>query len=266
MSPLIDTLVIYKTSIVLTWLALIFVIERVAPSDSRRRGWFEDWPRLLRNGVLWILAAAVSFAIVVPVTAYAADQPLWVRPDWWQGWWGLGLDLLLLDFWIYWWHRANHVTPFLWRFHRVHHLDRFLDVTTAQRFHFGEVLLSAVARGAVILLLAMPLVSVIVFEILIALSAAFHHSNLRLSRAIERPLSWLIVTPSIHWVHHHRVQRDTDSNYGAVLSLWDRLFGSMSATRRRPGMSIGVENADEQPIQRLLINPLIGENAARQRS
>jgi sterol desaturase/sphingolipid hydroxylase (fatty acid hydroxylase superfamily) len=255
MSGLLETLLIYKAAIVFGWLALFFVAERLAPAADTERGWFGDWPRLVRNGILWLIAAGVSLALVVPVTVFAAAHPVWTRPDWWGGWHGLLLDLLLLDLWIYWWHRANHRIPVLWRFHRVHHLDRFLDVTTAQRFHFGEVALSAAARAAVIVLLAVPLTSVLLFELLIALSTGFHHSNLRLPAALERLLSRLVVTPSIHWVHHHRVRRDTDSNYATVLSVWDRLFGSRSRTRRSADMEIGVEGAEERPAVGLLLDP-----------
>src|SRR5262249_7199489 len=149
-------------------------------------------------------------------------------------------DLLLLDFLIYWWHRANHRVPFLWRFHEVHHLDRFLDVTSGVRFHFGEVILSALARAGVIALFAIPLSSVLSFEALLLVATGFHHSDLKLPPSLERALSWIVVTPSIHWVHHHRVRSDTDSNYSTILSLWDRLFASRSQTRRTPEMEIGV--------------------------
>jgi sterol desaturase/sphingolipid hydroxylase (fatty acid hydroxylase superfamily) len=102
------------------------------------------------------------------------------RPAWWSGAGGLLLDLALLDCLLYWWHRANHVVPVLWRFHAGHHLDRFLDTTSAVRFHAGEVPLSALARAGVIVLLALPLGSVLVFETRVLMAAMFLHSNLRL--------------------------------------------------------------------------------------
>jgi sterol desaturase/sphingolipid hydroxylase (fatty acid hydroxylase superfamily) len=169
---------------------------------------------------------------------------------------GLALDILVLDFWIYWWHRANHEIPVLWRFHEVHHLDRFLDTTSAVRFHFGEVLLSAGVRAAVILALGIPITSVVVFETLVLLSALFHHSNIRVPPRLERALATVIITPSIHWVHHHRKRVDTDSNYGTIFSFWDRLFASRSRTPRRPGMAIGVEGREEKGIAGLLARPI----------
>jgi sterol desaturase/sphingolipid hydroxylase (fatty acid hydroxylase superfamily) len=177
------------------------------------------------------------------------------RPSWWSGAGGLVLDLVLLDFWIYWWHRANHRIPLLWRFHAMHHLDRVLDTSSALRFHFGEVLLSAAARAATIVLLGLPFVSVVAFEALVLGATIFHHSNLALPPRLEAALSRLVVTPSIHWVHHHRVRRDTDSNYATVLSLWDRLFASRSPRPRLAGMAIGVEGRDELALPQLLVAP-----------
>jgi sterol desaturase/sphingolipid hydroxylase (fatty acid hydroxylase superfamily) len=137
----------------------------------------------------------------------------------------------------------------------MHHLDRVLDTSSALRFHFGEVLLSAVARAVAIVLLGLPIVSVVVFEALVLGAAIFHHSNLGLAPGFEAVLSRLVVTPSIHWVHHHRIRRDTDSNYSTVLSLWDRLFASRSPTTRLAGMPIGVEGRDELALSQLLVAP-----------
>ena len=147
------------------------------------------------------------------------------------------------------------MVPVLWRFHEVHHLDRILDSTTAVRFHFGEVLLSAGARAAVIVLFGIPVASVLVFETLVLIASIFHHSNLRLPSGLEAALSRVVITPGIHWVHHHKVRRDTDSNYGTILSVWDPLFGSRSKTQRSLTMPIGVEGRREQPLPALLARP-----------
>lgn len=244
----------YKGLVILTVLAVLLVAERLWPV-ARTLGGLR---RVGKNLSLAGLNAALSWAVVVPLSAFAVSHALDWRPMWWSGWPGLVLDLLLLDCWIYWWHRANHVVPVLWRFHEVHHLDGFLDASSALRFHFGEVLLSALVRVGVILLLGVPLLSVVVFETLLALSAMFHHSNLRLPPRLERALSYVIVTPSIHWVHHHAIRRDTDSNYSALLSLWDRLFASRSATRRSPDMPIGVEGLSDKRLAQLVARPFEG--------
>lgn len=268
-----------KAAIVAAWVVALFAAERLWPAAMRPpdaaenwrqlaalrdRGLARGWARLARNLALWLINTGLSPLIVLPLTAWAAARGVdfGLRPDWWSGWPGLVADLLLLDGLIYWWHRANHRFPFLWRFHAVHHLDRFLDTTSALRFHFGEVLLSALARAAVIVALGIPLTSVLAFEGLVLVATAFHHSNLRLPRPVERALSWVVVTPAIHWVHHHAVRCDTDSNYATILSLWDPLFGSRSATPRRPDMPIGVEGAREESLPSLLIRPFRSRSAA----
>lgn len=243
MTDVIADILAVKTVVIAAWLAGLFLAERAfpaaaPPAEARGRAGIA---RHARNAGLFALNAALSPLIVIPVTAFAAAHALDWRPAWWSGWAGLALDLLLLDLFIYWWHRANHEIPFLWRFHEVHHLDRFLDTTTAVRFHFGEVIASAFLRGAFVFIMGIPLASVLIFEILVLLAALFQHSNLRLPRGLERALTAVIVTPAWHWMHHHAKRVDTDSNYGTALTLWDRLFGTACRHRRAPDMPIGVE-------------------------
>ena len=255
----VEFLLAYKGLVAGACLLMLFVGERLMPAAAVPKPRPGEPPggvrRLARNGGLWLINLGLSPLIVLPVSAWAAANGLGVRPGWWSGWPGLILDIILLDVLIYWWHRFNHELPFLWRFHQVHHLDRFLDSTTALRFHFGEVLLSAVARAAVIVVLGIPLVSVLVFETLLLCATIFHHSNLRLPPALERRLAKIVITPSIHWVHHHAVRSDTDSNYGTLFSVWDPLFGSRSPTPRRPDMPIGVEGDAERSLPQLLLQP-----------
>ncbi len=240
------------------------------------------WGRLGKNLGLAGLNALLSLAVIVPITVLASQMngasggptggffTLSGGLDWRPAWWmaapmgplALALDLLILDVWIYTWHRANHKFAWLWRFHQVHHLDETLDASTALRFHFGEVLNASLVRAVVIVLLVVPLRSVLVFEVLVALSAIFHHSNLRLPPAFERVLAWFIVTPSIHWVHHHARRADTDSNYATVLSVWDRIFRTRSQTARTPGMPMGVEGARDVSLATLIALPFRGVGAS----
>ena len=130
-----------------------------------------------------------------------------------------------------------------------------LDSTTALRFHFGEVLLSALARAAVIVILDIPLASVVAFEALVAIGTIFHHSDARLPGRLEAALARVVITPSIHWVHHHKARADTDSNYGTIFSFWDPVFRSRSLTRRWREMPIGVEGRADRSLVRLLTAP-----------
>ena len=257
MQDVLHFLVAFKGVAVVAWLLLLFLAERTLPAAPQPAAIGSPWRRLGRNVALWTVNSGLSLLIILPVTVWASGHALAWRPAWWNGGTGLAIDLVLLDGLIYWWHRANHRVAFLWRFHSVHHLDRFLDTTTALRFHFGEVLISALARGMVVILLAVPFASVLVFETLVLIATIFHHSNLRLPRALEAALSRIVVTPSIHWVHHHRIQRDTDSNYSTILSLWDPLYRSRSGTRRTPDLPIGVEGRDDRPLPALVVAPFV---------
>ena len=245
----------FKGVLVLICLALLFCAERLVPAAIRPDHRDSDGSRLGRNLSLWGINALLSPALVLPITAFGVAQGWGWRPDWMAGWAGVLIDLIVLDFWIYWWHRANHIVPLFWRFHRVHHMDEWLDVTSAVRFHFGEVLLSALARVPVILIMGMPLLSVIIFESLVLVLAGFQHSNLRLPGKLESCLSRIIITPSIHWVHHHVLRSDTNSNYGTFFSFWDRWFDSRSSNSRQLDMAIGLDDQKELKIFRLLLLP-----------
>ena len=236
-----------KAGIVVLALAGLFVLERLFPAARAK----ESLNRLARNFSLAGLNFLVGPLIVLPLSQFAAGHALGLRPAWWN----MALDLVVLDLWIYAWHRLNHALPLLWRFHEVHHLDEMLDTSTALRFHFGEVVISAVVRAGVTWLLGVPFATVLVFETLVVLAALFQHSNLKLPPAIERSLSLVIVTPSIHWMHHHARREDTDSNYATILSVWDRIFLSISPHVREVDMDMGVEGLHDQPLPRLILRP-----------
>lgn len=256
MQEMTEQILAIKPIVLVAWVSAFLVLERLQPAAPfPHQDGPLSWRRVTRNLGLWLVAMLVSLTMVLPVSVWACSVTLYQRPEVWSGVPGLLIDIILLDFWIYWWHRANHEVPFLWRFHEVHHLDHFLDTSSAIRFHFGELFLSALVRVPVIIALQIPLSSVLVFETLVLLSASFHHSNLRLPTGLERGLSQVIVTPSIHWIHHHAVRRDTDSNYCTVLSVWDRCFGTSSPNRRTPEMPIGVENCGEKSLSALLKRP-----------
>ena len=247
-------LVSYKSIVVGMAFIALAAGERLVPAAVRPAGEV----RVARNLGLWVVNAALSLAFVVPISVAAAGVDHGLRPAWLSGWPGLVFDLLLLDLLTYWWHRANHMVPWLWRFHAVHHLDRFLDVTTAVRFHAGEVAMSAVVRAAIVIAAAMPLSSILVCETALLVATAFHHSNLRIGPRVEAMLARVVVTPSIHWVHHDAALRaDRDANYATILSLWDRVFRSRAPGRRTAELVVGVDNLADAGIVRLLLRPFM---------
>jgi sterol desaturase/sphingolipid hydroxylase (fatty acid hydroxylase superfamily) len=250
----IADLLSFKSLVVVTVFVALAVAERRLPAARRP----PNESRVARNLGLWIVNAGVSVGFVIPISVAAAGIDHGLRPAWLSGWTGLVFDLLLLNLLIYWWHRANHEMPWLWRFHAVHHLDRFLDVTTAVRFHAGEVALSAIVRAAIVVAAAMPLSSVLVCETVLLVATTFHHSNLRLGERIEAMIALFFVTPSIHWVHHDAASRaDRDANYATILSLWDRLFRSRAPGRRTADLVVGIDRLEDVGLIRLLLRPFM---------
>lgn len=170
------------------------------------------------------------------------------------------IAVLLLDLAIYWQHRLMHVLPLLWRLHRVHHSDTGFDVTTGLRFHPFEMALSLVYKLMLVAVLGAPALAVLVFELLLSVGALFTHADFALPPTLDRRLRWLLVTPSMHRIHHSTWQPETDSNYGFHLSLWDRLFGSYRDAPRasEASMPIGLEyfrTRQDQALPSLLLQP-----------
>ncbi len=140
--------------------------------------------------------------------------------------------IVLLDAWMYVWHRANHVIPLLWRFHRMHHSDNRMDVTTATRFHMGEHVVANFLRLGLIPLLGFQIWHIVVYEVMVIAITQFHHANISLGR-IDRWLQLIIVTPDMHKMHHSRRKPEMNSNYSTLFSFWDRLARTF---RMRPDL------------------------------
>ncbi|HEX8235467.1 MAG TPA: sterol desaturase family protein [Abditibacteriaceae bacterium] len=147
---------------------------------------------------------------------------------------------LWLDYSYYWWHVATHRVPLLWRFHNVHHTDLDMDVSTATRFHFCELLLSVFFRLAQVLLMGVSPLVLLVFEIVFEVAGQFHHSNWRLPLGVEHALQRVLVTPRMHGIHHSIVRAETDSNWGTIFNWWDRMHGTLRLDVPQDALTIGV--------------------------
>jgi sterol desaturase/sphingolipid hydroxylase (fatty acid hydroxylase superfamily) len=152
------------------------------------------------------------------------------------------LSVVAMDFVIYLQHVMVHAVPALWRLHRVHHADLDYDLTTGARFHPIEIVLSMLIKFATIAVLGPPVVAVVIFEVILNAMAMFNHGNIRLPKAIDNVLRWLVVTPDMHRVHHSVEDDEANSNFGFNLSWWDRLFGTYRDQPRggHQGMTIGI--------------------------
>lgn len=150
------------------------------------------------------------------------------------------MGLILLDYSIYWWHRFNHEIPFFWRFHQVHHSDKDMDTTTALRFHFGELILSAVLRCGLALTIGFSLQTLIIFDLLVTGLTLFHHSNVKLPKNLDKVISLVLVSPRYHQTHHSFYLSETDSNYSTIFTFWDRLHRSYGSLKNPEEIVIGV--------------------------
>ncbi len=221
---------------------LLWVGELLLPLRRRKR---DVKPRWAINVAITGLSYAVGTAVVRPVALGIAawanvhsfgllawlPLPFWIR---------FALGFLLMDLTFYWWHRANHVYPLLWRFHNVHHIDPDLDVTTSFRFHFVETFYSTAFRIVQVGLVGIMPFIYLAYEFVFNLATMFHHSNLGLPVGLERVLNKIFVTPRMHGVHHSAVGRETNSNYSVVFRWWDYLHQSLRLNVHQRDIVIGV--------------------------
>lgn len=220
------------------WSALLAAAEAALPLRERTVPRARRWRA---NAWLGALAAAVVRGAIVPALVAVARRragqgllahvPRALRPV---------VGLVALDGIIWLWHRANHDVALLWRFHAQHHTDPDLDVTTAARFHPGELVLSIVPRCAAVAALGVGPRTVVAYELLMQVATFFHHANLRLPAWLDRWLAAVVVTPRMHGIHHSRRPDELGSNWGVILTLWDRLAGTLRLDVPEGAITIGV--------------------------
>ena len=221
---------------------LLFALERFFPLRKDTRSLLA---RVIVNLVISALAFVAAVALVQPAVQWAlrwwADKPFGLvsivaLPVWAE----FALSFLLMDLAFYYWHVANHRVPFLWRFHNVHHIDQDLDVSTAFRFHFGEIALSTAFSVVQVSLIGISPWAFAVYQLVFQTEVIFHHSNWRLPIGLERALSKVIVTPRMHGIHHSQVERENKSNFGTVLTWWDRLHHTLGLNIPQDAVVVGI--------------------------
>lgn len=241
-------------------LVLFSLLEALSPmktySQQRGRRWLTNYAVVALNTLL----IRVTFPIMAVGVAsqWTSGVFHWVALP---GFLEVILSLLFLDLIIYFQHRIFHQVPWLWRLHRVHHLDTSIDTSTALRFHPIEIVLSMLIKMAAVILFGLSAESVIIFEIILSSSAIFNHANWNMGRW-DQLLQTAIVTPNMHRIHHSVLVSETNSNYGFCLSLWDKAFGSFTKNSSKPvsEMKIGLEefrSPKEQRLDQLIINPFL---------
>lgn len=226
----------WRPAIAVGLLVFLLAWETLQPYFGLFAGGREGWRRRGRHGLVNLAIGTVNALMIallftglwLATTTWAATHQIgllhWIGMPAWLGWL---FAVLLLDAWTYFWHRLNHVVPFFWRFHRLHHSDRAMDVTTASRFHFVEILLSSLLRVPVLLLIGCGIEQLALYELLLFAVVQFHHANIGLPAAVDRALRVIIVTPYLHKVHHSVVVAECNSNYSSLFSWWDRVFRTL---------------------------------------
>jgi sterol desaturase/sphingolipid hydroxylase (fatty acid hydroxylase superfamily) len=228
--------------IVLIASILVFgLLENLLPFFKYRRSLLT---RILPNVILAIvntLAVSISITLLLQwvwqqTTITGLLSGLNERSPWLAGL----ITFLVLDFYIYWWHRFMHTWGIGWRFHRVHHTELEMNVSSAYRFHLIEVVASNLPKIPLVLLLGIAPKYFLAYDIVFGVIICFHHSNWSLPQPIDKVLSYVTVTPNFHRVHHSQIMAETNSNYGSVFSWWDRLFGSYKHRQHPQDINLGL--------------------------
>jgi sterol desaturase/sphingolipid hydroxylase (fatty acid hydroxylase superfamily) len=173
---------------------------------------------LFNNLILTILRATSLFFVAQQFAGFGLLSGWTNGPLKWL------LSFLLFDLAIYAWHVASHKNEFLWRFHKVHHSDKTVNVTTGFRFHVFDLFLEILYKCLLVVLIGVEAYVILAIEAIELIFIFFHHSNLAFEN--EAALSRYLITPALHRTHHSALRSEHDSNYGIVFAFWDRLFGT----------------------------------------
>ncbi len=228
--------------------------------------------RLLLHGIMasmnTLLVRTLTFVPMLTWLVYVEQQG-WGIARWLglSGWLEFIISVIVLDAFDYFWHRANHRVTFLWRFHKAHHTDTQMDVSTALRFHPGELLLSTLAKATWVVIWGPSTIAWFVFEVLVSWCAQAHHANWDLPDSFERMLRRVWVTPRFHASHHLVDRRYGDRNFSTLLSIWDPCFGTAANPLDRAQMAnldLGLPDARAQTasFKHWLIEPGSRNNLA----
>ncbi len=247
----VKTLFVIITGVLLV---VLIVIELFAPArtytkQQKINSYFTNTLIFISNNIITVLLqVSAVFAVVLtwsPSATFFQSLPTGVQ---------FVAGLLILDLTIWLWHRLNHIIPFLWAFHKCHHSETYLNASSALRFHIGELLLSVIWKSAVLITFGIPLWVFVISESLLTLFAMFHHTNMKLSPKVRTYTEMIIITPYLHRVHHSDIRSEHDSNYGVILSVWDRLFGTL---QKVVPARIGLKEVNDKNIFSFLIFPFL---------
>lgn len=241
-----------RVSLFVLVLGMMAAWEHFAPARIAREPWWRRW----RTNVGVAAFNTLAVRLVLPTTAIGMAE--FAAAHGWgllnhypmPGWIAVAACVLALDLVVYFQHVMFHSVPLLSRLHSAHHADPEIDATTGIRFHPLEIALSMLVKFAAIIVLGAPALAVLIFELLLNLTALFNHGNVRLPLVLDSALRWVLVTPDMHRIHHSVIASERNSNYGFCLASWDRLFGTYTAdpSGGQAGLRIGLADYPDARI------------------
>ncbi len=242
---------IFRYAIAGVAFVLLLILETIFPLF---KGWKNRVRHIARNIGIVIVDNIVFFIVLAFVTGYIfriIEQNQIGVFNYLNAPWILRIAFIIIffDLWMYIWHVMVHRSAFLWRFHRMHHSDPNMDVSTALRFHPGEIIISTILRWGVFLILGVTAYDLLLYETIMLPIIFFHHSNYYLPEKIDKVLRGIIVTPWMHWVHHSHIFKETNSNYGTIFSIWDRLFSTFRLRKDPANIHYGLDEIQSSKWQ-----------------
>ncbi|WP_350291085.1 sterol desaturase family protein [uncultured Croceitalea sp.] len=220
---------LHRSLILVGGITFFWILEGIVPMFSVK---YKKWRHALPNLFFTLTTIIVNFPLAFlllktsdwtienkfGIINWLPEMPLWLY---------VLLGLMLLDLiGAYTAHLVEHKVKPLWMVHLVHHSDHNVDTTTANRHHPLESLIRYTFTLIGVFIVGAPIGIIMLYQSISVVLSQFNHANIRLPRKIDNALSWVIVSPDMHKVHHHFVLPYTDSNYGNIFSIWDRLFGT----------------------------------------
>lgn len=251
----------HRSLILVSGIAVFWLIENAFPLFNLH---YKKWHHAGINIFLTLTTIVVNFALAFillqsadwafahqfGILQWLPQMPLWLYAL---------VGLLLLDLiGAYLVHWVEHKVKFLWRFHLIHHTDVWVDTTSANRHHPGESVIRFAFTTLGVLIVGSPMWLVFLYQTLSVIATQFNHANIAMPKKWDTVLSYFIVSPDMHKVHHHYKLPYTDSNYGNIFSVWDRLFGTFKTLSKEDiiyGVDSHMEIKEHNHLQNLLKIP-----------
>jgi sterol desaturase/sphingolipid hydroxylase (fatty acid hydroxylase superfamily) len=256
---------LHRSIFIVLLFLIIVVLESIRPLFANRKKRFRHYCRNIAIFAIYSVFVSFPFSFLAVNVfyflelkhfgiAYLLPEIFWLR---------IIVVIVLIDLWMYIWHRLNHKIAFLWRFHRMHHSDNQMDISTAVRFHPGEIFFSSIIRFVPILLIGAQIQELAIYEIVMFVAIFLHHSNFYLPEKIDKVYRLIFVSPWLHWLHHSEWQPETDSNFGTIFSFWDRLAGTFRLKNDPTAIQYGLKEFQAsywQTIVGMLRTPFVKIN------